>query len=121
MKIVLNPREEEIMQILWRLQKAFVKDIIAELEDPNTPYNTVSSIVRKLAGEGHIGFTAYGNTHQYHPILKKGDYTQSSFRHLFEKYFDASAEQLLSFFIKEEKVDPASLEALVKKLKNEEK
>lgn len=117
MKLHLTPREEEIMTILWRLQKAFVKEIIAEMPDPKPPYNTVSSIVRKLESEGLIGHNAFGNTHQYYPVLQKSQYRKWSFRRLFERYFEGSPEALMSHFIKEEKVDPAEINSILKKLK----
>ncbi len=118
MKIYLNPREEEVMQILWKLKKAFVKDILAEINaDPKPPYNTVSSVVRKLVANGYIGYNAYGNTHQYYPILKKSQYANWTFRKLFEKYFEGSPEKLLSHFMREEQVAPDELKAILKNIK----
>lgn len=117
MDTMLNPREEEIMRILWKLQKAFVKDILAAMDPPLPPYNTVSSIVRKLEAEGLIGHTAYGNTHQYYPILQKKQYRKWSFERLFNHYFDRSPEALMSFFLNEESLDPENLEEIIRKLK----
>ena len=118
MKINLNPKEEQVMNILWQLKKAFVKDIINGMSNPKPPYNTISSIVRKLETEGHIGHKTYGNTHQYFPILKKSQYGKWSFKKVFDKYFEGSPEALLSHFVKEEKIDPKELEAIIKKIKN---
>ncbi len=115
----LTHKEEAIMQILWRLEKAFVKEIIAEMDDPKPPYNTVSSIVRKLEGEGIIGYEAFGKTHRYFPILKKETYRRSSFKRFVENYFGGSTEQVLSFFVKEEDIDPQELDELLDKIKQQ--
>ena len=117
MHTILNPREEEVMRILWKLQKAFVKDILAEMDPPAPPYNTVSSIVRKLETEGLIGHTVYGNTHQYHPVLQKKQYRKWSFERLFNHYFDRSPEALMSFFFYEDSLDQEKLEEIIRKLK----
>ena len=71
----LTNKEEEIMQALWSLEKAFVKEIVAALPDGNH-YNTVSTIVRNLADKGFIAHTAFGKTHQYYPTVSKEEYTK---------------------------------------------
>ncbi|MBX2873392.1 MAG: BlaI/MecI/CopY family transcriptional regulator [Saprospiraceae bacterium] len=113
----LSYKEEELMNILWRLEKALVWDIIAEMDDPKPPYNTVSSLVRKLDKEGIIGHESFGKTHRYYPVLKKRDYRKSSFRKFMNHYFSGSAEELLSFFVEEEDLSPEELDALLAKVK----
>ncbi len=120
MKRTLTPREEEIMQILWRLKAAFVKNILEEIPEPKPPYNTVSSIVRKLEREGMVGHEAYGNTHRYFPILKKSAYRRKMFGKLISDYFSNSPVDLLSHFVKEEKIDIEDLKALLNDLNEEE-
>ena len=63
----LTRAEDQVMQILWTLEKAFVKDIIEHMPDPKPAYNTVSTIVRILETKGFIGHKAYGKTHEYFP------------------------------------------------------
>ena len=67
----LTKAEEEIMLILWRLREALVRDIIRELENPETPYTTVSTIIRILEKKGFVSHKAYGNTHLYFPLVSK--------------------------------------------------
>jgi len=99
----LTKTEERIMQVLWDLQSAFVKDIIDKLpDDPKPPYNTVSSVVRLLEKKGYVGYKAYGKTYEYFPLISKTDYRKHSFGKFFKEYFDGSAESLLSFMVKEE-------------------
>jgi predicted transcriptional regulator len=114
----LTYKEEEIMQILWQLEKAFVNDILEKMDDPKPPYNTVSSTIRKLEADGLIGYEAFGKTHRYFPILTKEAYRKTAFGSFMEHYFSGSPEEVLSFFVKEEKVNPDELNELLKKLKN---
>ena len=101
----LTKAEERIMQVIWKLQKAFVKDIIDELEEePKPPYNTISSIVRLLEKKGYISYKAYGKTYEYFPAITKEDYTKTTFSKMFSGYFDSSPASLLSFMVKEEKL-----------------
>lgn len=109
----LTKAEERIMQVLWKLQKAFVKDIIEELdEEPKPPYNTVSSIVRLLEKKGYVNYKAYGKTYEYFPAVAKEDYAKTSFTKLMEGYFDGSPRSILSFMAKEEKLSEADIEEL---------
>ncbi len=109
----LTKAEERIMQVIWKLQKAFVKDIIEELdEEPKPPYNTISSIVRLLEKKGYISYKAYGKTYEYFPAITKEDYTKTTFSKMFSGYFDSSPASLLSFMVKEEKLSAADIEEL---------
>lgn len=107
------------MQILWKLKKAFVKDIIHELdEEPKPPYNTISSIVRLLEKKGYVNYKSYGKTYEYFPAISKETYAKTTFSKLFSGYFDNSPASLLSFMVKEEKLgekDIEELKALIKK------
>lgn len=116
----LNEKEEQIMQILWRLERAFVKEILAEMEEPKPPVTTVSSIVRKLESEGLIGHEAFGKTYRYYPILKKSEYRRSFFREFMDNYFEGSPKEVLSFFVREEDLDPEELDQLLEKIKKQE-
>lgn len=113
----LNHKEEEVMTILWRLGNAFVHDILNEMDEPRPPYNTVSSIVRKLVAEGLIGYESFGKTHRYFPILKKEAYRANAFRRLMDNYFGGSPSALLSYFVREENLYPADLNKLLEEVR----
>ncbi|WP_316801019.1 BlaI/MecI/CopY family transcriptional regulator [Pedobacter frigidisoli] len=111
----LTKTEERIMQVLWKLQKAFVKDIIDELDDePKPPYNTISSIVRLLEKKGYVNYKAYGKTYEYFPAITKEEYAKTTFSKLFSGYFDNSPASLLSFMVKEEKLSEKDIEEIRK-------
>ena len=111
----LTKSEERIMQVLWKLKKAFVKDIIDELDDePKPPYNTISSIVRLLEKKGYVNYKAYGKTYEYFPAITKDQYTKTTFSKLFSGYFNNSPASLLSFMVKEEKLSEKDIEEIKK-------
>jgi predicted transcriptional regulator len=115
----LTKAEEQIMQELWVLEKAFVKDIVDRLPDPKPAYNTVSTIIRILEKKGFVDHYAYGKTHQYFPVISKADYTKSYFRNFLSGYFSNSFQEMVSFFAKEDKMSLSDLENLIKEVGKE--
>lgn len=113
----LTPKEEEIMQIIWNLDKCFVKDIIGQMDEPKPAYTTVSSIVRILESKSFVGHTAYGNTYQYHPIVPKEDYRKNTFKSFVQNYFDNSFKNVVSFLVEEKKLNREEIEELSNILK----
>ena len=109
----LTNKEEEIMKVLWRLKKAFVKDIMEQIPVPKPHYNTLSTIVRNLEEKNFVGFTAYGKTHQYFPLVKKENYYKTHVNEDMVGYFDHSYKDLVSFFAKEEKISVEELKEII--------
>jgi BlaI family transcriptional regulator, penicillinase repressor len=97
----LTKAEEEIMRVLWQLEKAFVKDVITELPVPKPAYTTVSTIIRILEKKGMVGYTAFGKTHEYFPLISEADYRKFQTEQLMTNYFDNSLKKLVSFFVTE--------------------
>lgn len=114
----LTKAEEEIMQVLWELDSAFVKDIITQLPEPKPAYNTVSTIVRILQQKGFVEHEIHGKSHKYHPLITKEAYTRSFMRGFVKRYFSGSYKQMVSFFTKEDNLSLHELEQLLKELKN---
>jgi BlaI family transcriptional regulator, penicillinase repressor len=108
----LTRAEEEVMQILWKIEKGMVHDLLEMFPEPKPAYNTVSTIVRILEQKGFAGHKAYGRTHEYFPVISKIDYAQSSFRGLLKNYFGDSYKSLASFFTTEEKLSLRELEEI---------
>ncbi len=113
----LTKAEEEIMQVLWELNSAFVKDIIIKLPEPKPAYNTVSTIVRILQQKGFVGHEIHGKSHKYHPLITKNAYTKSFMKGFVKRYFSGSYQQMVSFFSKEDDLSLSELEQLLKELK----
>ncbi len=115
----LTKAEDQVMQILWKLQKGFVKDLIEEMPNPKPAYNTVSTIVRILESKGFVDHKAYGKTHEYFPLITREKYTKFYLNNLIKGYFNGSFQNLVSFFAKENKMDIHDLEKLLDELKNQ--
>ncbi|MCB0578499.1 MAG: BlaI/MecI/CopY family transcriptional regulator [Phaeodactylibacter sp.] len=109
----LTAREEEVMQVLWALERAFVKDIIEQLPEPRPHYNTVSTIVRLLEERGFVAHKAYGNAHQYFPMVTKREYTRHFMGDVLANYFDNSLKRMVAFFAEEEKLSEEELQEII--------
>jgi BlaI family transcriptional regulator, penicillinase repressor len=109
----LTNKEEEIMHILWKLEKAFVKEVLAEITEENLHYNTVSTIIRNMEEKGYVGHTAYGKTHQYYPVVSKEEYSKQFMNTATQKFFDNSYKSMVSFFAKEEKISAEELREIL--------
>jgi BlaI family penicillinase repressor len=109
----LTNKEEEIMHILWTLEKAFVKDVLGEIKEDKPHYNTLSTIIRNLEEKGYVGYNAYGKTHQYFPIVSKEDYKTKFMTTAIENYFNSSYKNVVSFFAKEEKISVDELKEII--------
>jgi BlaI family penicillinase repressor len=109
----LTNKEEEIMHILWKLEKAFVKEVMAEITEEQPHYNTLSTIVRNLEEKGYVSHNAFGNTHQYFPIISKEDYRKRFVNTAIDNYFNSSYKNMVSFFAKEEKISAQELREIL--------
>ncbi len=109
----LTNKEEEVMQILWKLEKAFVKDVLAEITDEQPHYNTLSTIIRNLEEKGYVAYNAFGKTHQYYPIITKEAYRKRFFNTAIDTYFNSSYKNVVSFFAKEEKISVSDLKEII--------
>lgn len=117
----LTKAEEEVMQIIWLLDKCLVRDIIEKLGDPDMPHSTISSVVRILEKKGFVAHKAYGKTHEYFPIVTRESYAQHGVKSLMEKYFGGSPRKLVSFLVQQEDLDLKELNDLLKTLDNNKK
>lgn len=117
----LTNKEEEIMHIIWRLQKAFVKDVLAEIGDDKPHYNTLSTIIRNLEEKGYVSHHAFGKTHQYFPVVEKEDYRKQFMSQAINNYFNNSYKNMVSFFAKEEKISVDELKEIISLIEKNEK
>ncbi len=117
--LTLTKAEEEIMQIIWKLERCTVsdiRDVMEKNEGLRPPHSTVSTMVRILEEKGFLGHKAYGRTYEYFPVVPKADYTKRSLHKLVSDYFDGSVNRLVSFLVEEEKLDVEELTRLLDKL-----
>jgi len=110
----LTKAEDQVMQILWRLKKGFVKDVIEEMSEPKPAYNTISTIIRILEKKGFVGYQSYGKTHEYFPLIEKDEYRSFFLKNFMGNYFGGSFQNLVSFFAKENDLEIHEMEELLK-------
>ena len=110
----LTRAEAEIMKILWQLEKAFIKDILALMPEPKPAYNTVSTFIRILEKKNVIGHVTYGNTHQYFPLITEQEYKRHEIQQLMANYFDNSVENLVSFFVSDNNLKTKDFDEIMK-------
>jgi predicted transcriptional regulator len=113
----LTRAEEEIMQFIWRLGRCTVSNIIDEMDPPQPPHSSVSTIVRILEKKGFVSHKAYGRTYEYFPLVTKEEYSKGSLLSLISEYFNGSAPQLVSFLVAKEETSIEELQELIKELK----
>lgn len=113
----LTKAEEEIMQVLWQIEKGFVKDVIDVLPEPKPHYNTVSTILKILEDKGFADHESLGKSNRYFPLIEKEEYSKKSMTQFVGKYFEGSFANMLSFFAKEKDISVQELEEVLKEVK----
>jgi len=117
----LTKAEEEVMQLLWTLQKANVASLLDELPEPKPAYNTVSTIIRILEDKGFVSHEKVGKRHVYFPLVKKEEYSNQRLNTLVDGYFQGSFKSMVSFFMKKNDISLKELEEIMINIKEEEK
>ena len=112
----LTKAEEQLMQVLWDLEEASVKEIIEQLPKPKPAYNTVSTIIRILETKDFVGHKAKGRGYIYFPLIKKADYSNKSLHKIVDGYFEGSFKSMVSFFVKKNDVDMNELESTLQQI-----
>ncbi len=115
--ITLTRAEEQIMQVIWKLDKAFLKEIIDELPNPKPHNNTVATIIKILTEKEFVGLKVFGRMHQYYPLVSKDAYSKNSMKSLVKGYFEGNFSNAVSFMVKENNLSIDELELLLKQLK----
>ena len=117
----LTRAEEQIMQILWKEGKAFVKELLPHFPEPKPAYNTVSTIIRILEKKGFVGHEEFGKSHRYYPLIKKEEYRDEVFTDMMTGYFNNSMKQVLSHFSDRDNLDIKEADELIKMLEEMKK
>jgi BlaI family penicillinase repressor len=118
---VLTKAEEQIMQVIWNLDKAFLRDIIEEIAEPKPHQNTIATILKILVEKEFVGVHVFGRMHQYYPLVSKEKYSESTMKNLVRGYFEGSFSNAVSFMVKENNLSVEDLELLLSQLKKSTK
>ena len=115
----LSKTEEQLMEVIWRLDKAFMKELIESYPDPKPAPTTIATLLKRMQDKGFVGYELFGNSRQYYPLVKKSDYFSKHLKGIIKHYFNNSALQFASFFTKTGDLSSAELEELKKIIDNE--
>ncbi len=116
----LAKREAQIMQIIWELERASIKEIVDRLPEPRPHYNSVSTMVKLLKSKGFVGEEKLGRAYTYFAAVPKEDYQEEVVDEVVKGFFDNSPMKLVNYFAKEQKLDAADLERILKIIKKKE-
>ena len=114
----LTRREEQIMQIVWELGKAFIRDVVDKLPEPKPHYNTVATLVTNLVKKGFLVGEKLGNTYCYTPTDKFKDYRENHLQEIKQKFFGNSLPKMLAYFAKDEKLSEEDINELMDIIKS---
>ena len=117
----LTKAEEQVMQILWELEEAIVRDIVNKFPEPRPAYNTVSTVLRVLEKKEIVNHKAYGTTYVYFPLVSKKEYSKFQFTNLIRNYFNGSFPKMAAFFAQENNLSIHELEEMMEMAKREMK
>ncbi|WP_431167135.1 BlaI/MecI/CopY family transcriptional regulator [Tenacibaculum halocynthiae] len=115
----LSKTEEQVMQYLWKLEKAFMKDLLAEFPEPKPANTTVATLLKRMYDKGFVNYKLHGKSREYFPLVKKSDYFSKHVNGLIKNFFNNSATQFASFFTSETNLSVSELESLKKLIDNQ--
>jgi len=121
----LTNAEEQVMKYLWKLEKAYMKDIGKEFPKPKPATTTIATLLKRMIDKGFVAYNQHGSNREYYPLIKKTDYFSKNFNLMIKDFFNNSASQFASFFTNETNLSLSELEELKrlveKKIENQQK
>jgi predicted transcriptional regulator len=108
----LTSAEEQIMKLLWKLEKAFIRDLLNEFPDPKPASTTVLTLLKRMIDKGFVSYKLYGNSREYYPLIQKSDYFSAHINGLIRDFFNNSTAQFASFFANETSLTQEELKEL---------
>lgn len=108
----LTNAEEQIMKLLWRLERAFIRDLLNEFPDPKPASTTVLTLLKRMIDKGFVSYKLFGNSREYYPLIKKSDYFSDHINGLIKDFFNNSTAQFASFFANETNMNQDELKEL---------
>jgi predicted transcriptional regulator len=116
----LTRAEEQVMQALWKLEKAFLREIVEAMPAPRPHQNTVATLLKILTEKEFVAINVIGRQHEYYPLISKEDYSKGSMRNLVKGYFEGSFSNVVSFMVKENNISVDELEKLLQQIRKQQ-
>lgn len=117
----LTKSEEQVMQVLWKLEQGFLKDILELSPDPKPHSNTIATLLKILVEKGFVEYEVQGRNNLYRPKITKEEYGQKSIQQLVKGYFEGSPAKLVSHFVSDNKLSQQELEELLAQINSSKK
>ena len=113
----LTKAEEQVMHVLWKLEKAFLREIVEGMPSPKPHQNTVATLLKILVEKDIVGVEVLGRQHRYYPLISKIVYSGRTIKQLAKNYFEGSFSNVVSYLVKENNISIEELESLIKQIK----
>lgn len=121
----LTNAEEQVMKYLWKLENAYLKNLLDEFPEPKPAATTVATLLKRMIDKGFVGYNQHGSNREYFTLIKKSDYFAKNMNLLIKDFFNNSASQFASFITNESNLSLSELEELKriveKKIENQKK
>jgi len=117
---VLTKAEEQVMQVLWKLEKGFLREIIDAMPAPKPHQNTVATLLKILVDKEFVSITVLGRQHLYTPLVEKDEYSKRTMKQIVKGYFEGSFSNVVSFMVKENNISIEELESLLAQIKKQQ-
>lgn len=116
----LTKAEEQVMQAVWSLEKAFLRDVVDAMPEPRPHQNTVATLLKILVEKEFVGINVVGRQHEYYPLVTKEDYSKRTMKQLVKSYFEGSFSNVVSFMVKENNISVEELENLLTQIRKQQ-
>jgi len=116
----LTKAEEQVMKSLWKLEKAFLRDIVESMPSPKPHQNTVATLLKILIEKEFVGVNVLGRQHEYYPQVSKEEYSKKTMKQIVKGYFEGSFSNVVSFMVKENNISIEELEKLLQQIKKQQ-
>ena len=116
----LTKAEEQVMQVLWKLDTPFLRDIIDVMPNPKPHQNTIATLLKILVEKEFVGITVMGRQHQYYPLVSKEEYSKRTIKQIVKGYFEGSFSNVVSFMVRENNISIEELESLLQQIKKQQ-
>jgi len=121
---VLGELEARVMEIIWDLGEATVKDVHKIInEEKKLAYTTVLTIMARLTEKGLLTKKNVGLAHSYTPAVSREEFYDKVAQRVVEGLMEDFAEPAFTHFVKKVGSNPeklAELEKMLQKLKEKQ-
>ena len=115
----LTKAEEQVMQVLWKLDHAFLRDIVDAMPAPKPHQNTVATLLKILVEKEFVKITVLGRQHQYAALISKEEYSRKTIKQIVKGYFEGSFSNVVSFMVKDNNISIEELETLLQQIRKQ--